>query len=474
MPSLPLTLAARFTDDAALSQQLGRFFAELADGRVGTSDLVVWAAVLLGVTCGLLGCFIVLRRQSLLGDAIGHSVLPGVCLGYLVAGSKSTPALLIGALAAGLLATALIGLLQRTTNLKAGECIGAVFTGFYALGIVLLKYIQNLGGGESFLARAGLAAPVTGGQAGLEKFLFGQIVGISRADVMLMAVVTLVVIAVVVALWRTLAVSTFDEGFAFSIGLPVRSIHYLLTALVTIAIVISIQAVGVVLVAAMLVTPAATAYLLTDRLHRMAVLSCAFGAAAGVLGAFFSLFGDDLPTGAFMVLGASTLFAGAFLLSPRHGLLPRLARVARRRRTTQGENLLRTLYKLIEGRASGTSAAAAAVVDRRFGVDDVAAARQESPAQVRRLWHVARARGWVDPASPDPMILTDAGLAEAKRVVRNHRLWELFLTQEAKLASDHVHADAEHIEHVLPPEVLARLEQMLENPTADPHGRPIP
>jgi manganese/zinc/iron transport system permease protein len=356
--------------------------------------------------------------------------------------------------------------------------MGVVFTGFYGLGIVLLKYIQNLQGRENFLTRllrflfgwAGYEPrAVSTGQSGLDKFLFGQIVSISETDVAYMAAIAAVAVGAVVVFWRKLAVSSFDADFAFSLGLPVRAIHYLLTALLTVAIVISIQAVGVVLVAAMLVTPAATAYLLTDRLHRMAVLSACFGAAAGVLGAFFSLFGEDLPTGAFMVLAAGMLFAGAFLLSPRHGLLPRLMRLWERRRTTQAENLLRTLYILMEKR--GTVGPAS---DRRFGVHDVAAVRHESSGQVRRLWRLAARRGWVERGSVDPIILTDEGFEEARRVVRNHRLWELFLTQEAHLASDHVHADAEYIEHVLPRDVLRRLEQMLESPKLDPHGQPIP
>jgi manganese/zinc/iron transport system permease protein len=459
--ALHIPVAARFSSDLPLSRHLARFFSELVerapDGSwlIGTTDLVVYAAILLGVTCGLLGCFIVLRRQSLLGDAIGHAVLPGVCVGFLAAGTRSTPALLLGALAAGLLAAALIGLLQRTTNLKTGECMGVVFTGFYGIGIVLLKMIQK--------------KSQASGQAGLDKFLFGQIVSIHGGDVLWMAAIAAVAVGGVIVFWRRLAVSSFDEAFAFSIGLPVRWIHYLLTGLVTVAIVISIQAVGVVLVSAMLVTPAATAYLLTDRLHRMAVLSALFGAAAGVLGAFFSLFGEDLPTGAFMVLAAAVLFGGAFLFSPRHGLLPRLHRLWDRRRTTQAENLLRTLYILMERRGKVGPQG-----DRRFGVHDVAAVRQESPAHVKSLWRLAARRGWVDSGSPDPIVLTDEGFDEARRVVRNHRLWELFLTQEAHLASDHVHADAEYIEHVLPREVLRRLEQMLDNPTADPHGQPIP
>jgi manganese/zinc/iron transport system permease protein len=284
-----------------------------------------------------------------------------------------------------------------------------------------------------------------------------------------MAVTAGVAIAVVIVFWRKLAVSTFDEGFAFSVGLPIRRIHYLLTALVTVAIVISIQAVGVVLVAAMLVTPAATAYLLTDRLHRMAILSAVFGAAAGVLGAFFSLFGDDLPTGSFMVLGASLLFALAFLFGPHHGVAPRLLRLWQRQRRTQAENLLRSIYILMEKRGE-----APAAPDRRFGAHDLAAIRHEPVHHIRHLRKLAARFGWVEPESHDPIVLTDEGLGEARRVVRNHRLWELYLTQEAHLAGDHVHRDAENIEHVLPRDVLARLEQMLDNPTADPHGRPIP
>ena len=465
-------LAAQFDTGRSWGEHVARFFYELVDRQpgtgwplVGTTDLVVWAAILLGVTCGALGCFVVLRRQSLLGDAIGHSVLPGVCLGFLAAGTRATPALLLGALVFGLLAALLINALQRTTILKTGECTGAVFTGFYGLGIVLLRFIQSPPGPDSFAGKLGLGATFNSGQAGLDKFLFGQIVGISPTDVLYMAVIAAAAIAAVIAFWRQLAVWAFDEAFARSIGLPVRAIGNLVTVLVTVAIVISIQAVGVVLVAAMLVTPAATAYLLTDRLHRMVVLSAGFGATAGVLGAFFSLFGDDLPTGSFMVLGASLLFAGAFTLSPRHGVVPRVVRVWQRRRRTEAENLLRTMFIILERRGTG---------DRRFGISDVAAARQEPRHQVQHLWRLAARFRWVDPASPDPMVLTDEGLEEARRVVRNHRLWELFLTQEAKLASDHVHADAEHIEHILPRDVLRRLEQMLDNPTADPHGRPIP
>lgn len=446
-----LPLAARFNLEGTVPELIGRFFGGLVDGRFDSLDCAVWGAAVLGITCGMLGSFIVLRRQSLLGDAVGHSVLPGVCLGFLAAGERSIPMLVIGAMIAGLLATVLIALIQRTTMLKTGESMGLVFTGFYGLGIVLLKKVQDQ------------AIP---GASGLDKLILGgQIAALSTADLVVMSVVAVLSIAIVIMFWRPLAATSFDEEFAFGVGIPARWVHYLLMVLITVAIVISIQAVGVVLVSAMLITPAATAYLLTDRLHRMVVLGAVFGAGAGLVGAFFSFLDNDAPSGAFMVLAASLIFGLAFLIAPRYGVLPRVMRRWEQRRRTQAENLLRTLYVIMEKR--GTD-------DRRFGVHDVAAQRQESPAMVRQLWRLAARRGWVDRKSADPMILTDVGLEEARRVVRNHRLWELFLTQEAKLAADHVHADAEYIEHVLPRDVLRRLEQMLDSPAEDPHGKPIP
>jgi manganese/zinc/iron transport system permease protein len=453
-------LAAGFFGEGSPVDALRRFFASIVDNRIDSADCVLWGAILLGVACGVLGSFVVLRRQSLLGDAIGHAVLPGVVAGFLIAGTKSTPALLAGAMIAGLLAAWLIAVLQRTTVLKSSECMGVVFTGFYAIGILFITRLQKM---------------QLSGQSGLDRFLFGQIAGISENDLLLMAGITAAALACVVIFWRTLAISSFDGDFAASTGVPAVRTEILLTSLLTVAIVIGIQAVGVVLVSAMLVTPAATAYLLTDRLHRMVVLSGLFGAMAGVIGIILSIAlarpGKDMPTGATIVLAAGAMFAIAITLSPTHGVMPRLVRLIRKRRQTAGENLLRTIYILIERRGGNGDARQ---IDRRFGVDDIASMRQETPLHVRRMAREAARRGWVQRDSGDPLILTDEGLAEARRVVRNHRLWELFLTQEAKLAADHVHADAEYIEHVLPRDVVEKLEAMLEQSQQDPHGRPIP
>lgn len=448
-------IAAGFSVEIDSTDAIARFIRSIFDSRIDSADCVLWGAILLGIACGVLGSFVVLRRQSLLGDAIGHAVLPGVVCGFLAAGAKSMPALILGAMIAGLLAALLIALLQRTTVLKSSECMGVVFTGFYAIGILMVKRLQNM---------------QLSGQSGLERFLFGQIVGISFQDVMVMAGITAAAIACVIIFWRTLAVSSFDKDFATSTGTPAIRMEILFTTLLTVAIVIGVQIVGVVLVAAMLVTPAATAYLLTDRLHRMVILSGIFGAAAGVIGILLSVGfagpGRDMPTGATIVLAAGVIFGLVMLVAPAHGVLPRALRLIQKRRKTAAENLLRTIYLMIERRGNAN--------DLRFGVDDLAALRHESPAFIKRMARHAARRGWIDSASIDPVILTAEGLNESRRVVRNHRLWELFLTQQANLAADHVHADAEYIEHVLPKDVVERLEKMLDQPAADPHGRLIP
>jgi manganese/zinc/iron transport system permease protein len=186
------------------------------------------------------------------------------------------------------------------------------------------------------------------------------------------------------------------------------------------------------------------------------------GIAASLL---LSAPGKSMPTGATMVLSASAIFLAAIAFSPRYGVLPRIVRLWEKRNRTAAENLLRTMYLMHENRKTD---------DRRFGVDDIAAVRHELPWFVRKMSRHAMSRGWLDRTSRDPLIFTDAGFAEAKRIVRNHRLWELFLTQQARLEADHVHADAEHLEHILPREVIAQLEQMLDSPQVDPHGKPIP
>jgi ABC-type Mn2+/Zn2+ transport system permease subunit/Mn-dependent DtxR family transcriptional regulator len=408
-------------------------------------------SMLLGISCGLLGSFIVVRKMALVGDALSHAVLPGVAIGFLWNMSKDPLAIFIGATIAGLLGTVVVHAIKQTTHLKEDTALGLVLAVFFAVGICLLTIIQRL---------------PTGNKSGIDKFLFGQAAAIGLNDLKLMAIVTaLSVIAIWVA-YKEFLVTSFDNGFAHTVGVPVQVFHYGLMLLVAFAVVIALQAVGVVLVSAMLITPAAAAYLLTDRMHRMLWLASLFGLIAGAAGAFFSFLGPNLPTGPFMVLGATAVFALAFVFGPRHGVFTRWLRQRSRSARTQRENTLKSIYHVLEARDfQGDGVSLRELAERRRETNEEA--QKQSRQLVKHGLATLHEEGNV-------IFLTPEGWQIAAAIVRNHRLWELYLTNAAQIAPDHVHDDAEKIEHVLGEEVVRELERRLGYARQDPHGRAIP
>ncbi|MHC4162556.1 MAG: metal ABC transporter permease [Planctomycetota bacterium] len=412
---------------------------------------VMAGASLIGVVSGALGCFAVLKRQSLLGDALAHAALPGVCLAYLLGSvigvDPKHPLLLLG----GALVTAWVGTLillsvTRTTRIRQDAALGVVLSVFFGAGIVLLTFLQHGSAGA--------------GQAGLDKFLFGQAASLVPRDVVLMAVLGAIVLLTLAVFFRPFQLIVFDPVYAGSQGVPVRRFEVLLTTLIVVAVVVGLQTVGVVLMAAMVVTPAAAARQWTDRLLTMVVLAAVIGALAGATGTWVSSLARRLPTGPLIVLSATALLGVSLLLAPRRGLAWAAVRRLRNRRRVRVENLLKDLWRL--GERDGRYAAPRAV-------SDVLAVRAAPRAAVDH----ARNAGLVHVAGP-LVQLTDAGLERAARVVRNHRIWELYLARRLDIAADHVHRDAEDMEHALDDEVLEAIDRALGRPTVDPHGRPIP
>jgi len=412
---------------------------------------VMAGAALLGVVAGSLGCFAMLKRQSLLGDALAHAALPGVCLAFLAAGFLGVDArhpllLLGGALLTAWLGTLLILAITRTTRLKQDAALGIVLSVFFGVGIVLLTYVQK--------------SHATAAQAGLDKFLFGQAASLVPRDVATMAVLGGVVLVFLFLFFRHFKVLVFDADYAASLGLPVRRLEILLTSLIVVAVVVGLQTVGVVLMAAMVVTPAAAARQWTDRLERMLLIAAFVGAAAGAGGAWISSLRVRLPTGPIIVLCATALLVVSLLVAPRRGLLWAAVRRARNRRRVRVENLLKDLWRLAE--MDGRYAAPRAL-------SDVLAVRM---APERAVAEAGR-DGFVQVDGP-LVTLTDPGLRRAARVVRNHRIWELYLSRRLDLADDHLHRDAEDMEHALDDDVLEQIDEALGRPGTDPHGRPIP
>ncbi len=433
--------------DTSLAQQAARFLT-FQDPSV---RFAVAGSILLGLSCGLLGSFIVVRKMALVGDALSHAVLPGVALGFLWNMTKDPLAIFVGAVLAGILGTTVVSLIKQTTRLKEDTALGLVLASFFAVGVCLLTRIQNL---------------PTGNKSGIDKFMFGQAAALGPDDLQLMAVITTLVLATVILLYKELLATSFDAEFARVCGFPTQLIHHGLMLMLAFSVVISLQAVGVVLVSAMLITPAASAYLLTDRMSRMLVLASLFGAGSGVLGAFLSFLGNNLPTGPFMVLAASSIFACAFLFSPKQGVAVRWWRLRSRARRTRRENTLKAVYHVLEDRSfAGESVSMRELAERRRET------LEEARAQTQEL---ARHRLATLHDEGDQVLLTPEGWQTAASIVRNHRLWELYLTNAAHIAADHVHEDAEKIEHVLGEDVVRELERQLDYARQDPHGKIIP
>ncbi|MFP6887947.1 MAG: metal ABC transporter permease, partial [Opitutales bacterium] len=326
-----LVHAVRIGDvtDLDLGEQIFRFLS-MRDAAVRNAVL---GSIFMGVSCGLFGGYVVARRLALFGDTLSHAVLPGVALGFLWSRSKDPVVILFGATVAGLLGTVVVSWIRKTTRVKEDSALGLVLAGFYAVGICILTVIQKMDFGN---------------QSGIDKFLFGQAAALSAEDVRLMGMVAVGALLMVTFFRKELLVTSFDEGFARSVGVPVEFIRYVLLVGLTFAVVTSLQAVGVVLVSALLITPAATAYLLTDRMGILLFLSASFGVAAGLLGSFGSFLGSNMPTGPFMVLACSFFFGIAFFFGPRHGLVARWMQRRTRIRQVGLENSMKATYQVLE------------------------------------------------------------------------------------------------------------------------------
>ena len=282
-----------------------------------TLMIVAIGAALLGAVSGTLGTYAVLRRQSLLGDAISHAALPGIAIAFLLTGSKTPLILVLGAAVAGWLGTLFILSIVRLTRIKYDSALGIILSTFFGFGLVLHTLIQRTGNAN---------------QAGLDTFLFGQAATILESDVLTIGILGGIAIVVMLVFWKELKLLVFDEGFAASLGLPIRALDILLTSLLVIAIVLGLQAVGAVLMSAMLVAPAVAARQWTDKLSVMMLLAAGFGALAGVGGTIISSSASRIPTGPTIVLCATVVVGFSIVLAPNRGLLWNRLRYQRNKR----------------------------------------------------------------------------------------------------------------------------------------------
>jgi manganese/zinc/iron transport system permease protein len=375
--------------------------------------------------------------------------MPGICLGFLLSGTKNPLVLIAGAFATGWLSLVLVDFITRKTRLKEDTAIGLVLSVFFGSGIVLLTVIQ----------KSGNAA-----QSGLDHFLFGKAAALVGEDLYTFAAVALVLLVAVFLLFKEFSLLAFDKDFAKAIGLPVRRIELILTSLIVLAVVIGIQAVGVVLMAAILITPAAAARFWTDRIRVMFLLASIFGAVSGLAGAYISYVAPAMPTGPWIVIVISVIAFVSFFLAPKRGVISRVLKQTINRKTINDENVLKALYQLGEESKNFYLQRSVDEIIRRRKFE-----RENLVAVLKRL----RNQGYLEQIG-NLWGLTEAGKNRGQRVVKIHRLWELYLTTQLHIAPDHVHDDADTIEHLLTPELEAELERVLDYPKTDPHASEIP
>ncbi|AMM98711.1 metal ABC transporter permease [Bacillus pumilus] len=265
----------------------------------------LFTSVMVGIICGVIGCFIILRGMALMGDAISHAVLPGVAISYMLGIN-----FFFGAVLTGVLTAIGIGYVSQNSRIKNDSAIGIVFTAFFSIGIILITFLKS--------------------SSDLYHILFGNVLAVRSSDMWITFGIGIFILLAVIVFYKELLISSFDPVISSVYGLPNRMIHYFLMTLLTLVTVASLQTVGIILVVAMLITPAATAYLLTDRLWIMIYLSAFFGAVSAVAGLGLS-FTYNLSSGASIVLVATILFGSAFILSPKQGILWRSLKSKRKR-----------------------------------------------------------------------------------------------------------------------------------------------
>ena len=415
-----------------------------------TTRLVVLAMVLLGAASGAVGGFLLLRKRSLMGDALSHATLPGIGIAFalmVVMGGtgKHLGGLLLGATLAGLVGVAVMLVVRQTTRLGDDAAMGLVLSVFFGLGVVVMRMVTDMPGASA---------------AGLQSFIYGTPASMVKVDAQAIAAVAGVVLLVAVMMIKELTVLCFDEDYARAQGWPVRGLDVLLLVMVTLVTVVGLQAVGLILMIALLITPAAAARFWTNALKPMIVLAAVIGAMSGYVGVMVSALLPKMPAGAVIVLAASTIFFLSLIFAPARGVLARVWR----QRVLQGkvarQHLLRAMYELLE---SEKPEAGDVVANHPLEVASLLAMRSWTRRELEHTIRRCRARGDLEDEIWGPQIcLSESGFGEAARITRNHRLWEVYLVEHADVAPNHVDRDADMVEHVLDAALVRSLEEVLQ------------
>jgi manganese/zinc/iron transport system permease protein len=415
----------------------------MSDLLTTTALWTMAVGILAGTSCAAVGCYLVLRRMSMLGDAISHSVLPGIAVAVLWSGEFGGWTSFVGALVLGLVCTLLIELLHRQGGLTSDSSMGVVFSGLFSIGVIIIAREARRKHIDADCILFGLIEAVP-----LDTVAIGGF-EIPRAAMTLASVLALV--SVVIALfWKEFKIVSFDGALASAMGLSATLVHYLLMGLVAVVSVACFEAVGSILVVALLIVPPATAHLLSDRLSTMMGISILVSAIAAVGGYILADASNTSVSGMIAVV-AGLEFAVAVILSPRHGLVSRGLRNLALSVRIAAEDFLGRLYREEEMR-SGVRPARPLEASSSGPIVDWLGIR----SLVRRQWVVRAGQGWE---------LTPVGREQGAQLVESHRLWEEYAGESLNLPADHRHLAAHRMEHFINPELREEIARELRPPT---------
>ena len=400
-----------------------------------------------GIICfaaGIVGTFSYLRKRALIGDVVSHAVLPGVAISFMLTGVKNPLYFLIGATTSGILSIWLVDFIQSKSKLKPDTILALTLSVFFGIGIVLLTKIQHSGDAA---------------QSGLDSFLFGKAASMTMHDVIIFSIIALINTICIVVFLRAFSIISFDEEYAKSIGFNVKVIKSFLALLTVITVAIGIQSVGIVLMAALLITPASGARFLTNSVKKMLVYAGIFALFSGFSGVIISSSGKAMPTGPWIVVVLSIFTIIAIFFGKEKGVIARMRTRKSNNIKINNENTLKTIYKLSkEGNDS-------------IPLDQLI--NNQSTTQFKPILKRLE-KNQILIRVNESVILTEKGKLAAREVIRKHRLWEIYLSKYFNLDPDHLHDDAEGIEHIITPEIEKHLITLLNRPEKDPHQSEIP
>ncbi len=406
---------------------------------------VLLGTIILGFTCGIVGVLVVLSKKALIVDAVSHSILPGICIGFMISGVKNPVYLISGGMATGAGAVFLVDWFSRVSRIKKDAAIAITLSILFSLGVILL----NLNSGNS-------------NQSGLSDFLFGNTATIVKSDLYVFAVMCAIALAIIPVFYQHFKIALFDSGFAKTIGINEKVIQGLISGLIIISTAIGIQTVGIILMSALIITPASSSFFWTNNFKKSIILSGSFAAISGILGVLVSYL-TEMPTGPWIVVILSIIAILSAFFSKK-GLITKKLRAFRNERKMISDNVLKALYKLGERENQ---------IEKGRTIKEILNNRAFANRDLTKGLKTLKGNGLIIEAG-GIWTLTEKGITEAKRIIRSHRLWELYMEKFMQIQSDHVHESAETIEHIMTPELEAELLKVMGKPENDPHQQNIP